>query len=216
MNLVIQLLGLTLPWFLRRLLLCHFLGFYIDRTASIGFSILLVKKVHMAEGASIGHLSFFSGLDNLIMDKNSQIANLNWVTAIRGNKHFNVDRKRDLILGRHSAITSRHYIDCQESISIGEFTTIAGVRSTFLTHEIDLRRNVQAALPIKIGSYCFVGTGVIILSGASVGDFSVVAAGAVVTGKSFPSRALIGGVPAQVVRENIEGLYFDRESGRVD
>jgi acetyltransferase-like isoleucine patch superfamily enzyme len=74
---------------------------------------------------------------------------------------------------------------------------------------------MQKAKPIKIGSYCFIGTGVIFLSGASVGDCSVVAAGAVVTKKDFPSHALIGGVPARVVRENIEGGYFSRESGPV-
>jgi acetyltransferase-like isoleucine patch superfamily enzyme len=174
-----------------------------------------VKKIRMARGTRIGHLNCFSGLDNLIMEEKSVIGNLNWVTAIRGNKHFHADRKRDLILGRHSAITSRHYFDCQEAITIGEFTTIAGIRSTFLTHEIDLKHNVQVAAPVRIGRYCFIGSGVILLSGSSIGDYSVVAAGAVVTKKDFPAHALIGGVPAQAIRENIGGEYFSRDSGYV-
>ena len=207
-----QLLGLVMPWFLRRLILRYGCGFHIDRTASIGLSMLLVKNLRMAGGARIGHLNCFSGLDNLIMEEKSVIGNLNWVTAIRGNKHFHADRKRDLILGRHSGITSRHYFDCQEAINIGEFTTVAGVRSTFLTHEIDLKHNIQVATPIRMGRYCFIGSGVILLSGSSIGDYSVVAAGAVVTKKNFPSHVLIGGVPARIIRENIGGEYFSRET----
>ncbi len=52
---------------------------------------------------------------------------------------------------------------------------------------------------IQIGKNCWVGAKVTILDGVVIGDNCVIAAGAVVT-KSMPSNAVIGGVPARVLR----------------
>ena len=45
--------------------------------------------------------------------------------------------------------------------------------------------------------------GATILSGVKIGDGAVVAAGAVVA-TDVPEKALVGGVPAKVIRENVE------------
>ncbi len=50
-----------------------------------------------------------------------------------------------------------------------------------------------------IGDGCLIGIGSIILSGVTVGSGSIVGAGAVVT-KSIPSRSLVMGIPAQLIR----------------
>ena len=56
---------------------------------------------------------------------------------------------------------------------------------------------------IKIGSNCWIGSKVTILDGVTIGDNCIIAAGAVVT-KSFPNNVLIGGVPAKIIKENLE------------
>ena len=53
--------------------------------------------------------------------------------------------------------------------------------------------------PITIGNDVWLGTRVIILPGVTIGDHSIVAAGAVVT-KSFPPYSIIGGVPAKLIK----------------
>lgn len=53
--------------------------------------------------------------------------------------------------------------------------------------------------PIAIEDDVWVGTGAIILKGVTIGRGSIVAAGAVVT-KSCPPYAIIGGVPARVLK----------------
>ena len=55
--------------------------------------------------------------------------------------------------------------------------------------------------PVRIGRGVWIGApNVVILPGVSVGDYSVVAAGAVVT-KDIPSYTVAGGVPARVIKE---------------
>ena len=68
-----------------------------------------------------------------------------------------------------------------------------------------------------IGDGCLIGMGAVILSGATIGEESVVGAGAlVVEGKSFPSRSLIIGSPAKVVR-SLDDTAIERikENGKV-
>ena len=56
---------------------------------------------------------------------------------------------------------------------------------------------------IKIGNNIWVGAKVTFLDGCSVGNNSVVAAGAVVNG-IYPENSIIGGVPAKVLKSIIE------------
>lgn len=53
---------------------------------------------------------------------------------------------------------------------------------------------------IKIGSNCWLGSKVTILDGVSIGNGSIIAAGAVVT-SSFPENSIIGGVPAKLLKK---------------
>lgn len=52
---------------------------------------------------------------------------------------------------------------------------------------------------VRIGRNCWLGNGVAILAGVTLGDNVVVGANAVVT-KSFPSNVVIAGVPARIIR----------------
>jgi acetyltransferase-like isoleucine patch superfamily enzyme len=56
----------------------------------------------------------------------------------------------------------------------------------------------------KIGEATYVGMGAIILDHISLGSHVVVGAGAVVT-RDVPDRVQVVGVPARIVKKNIEG-----------
>jgi maltose O-acetyltransferase len=90
------------------------------------------------------------------------------------------------------------------AITIGEDVQI-GPNVQFLTptHPLDagLRRvKYEAAKPITVGSNAWLGGGVIILPGVSIGENTVVGAGAIVS-KDLPGNVLAVGNPARVVRE---------------
>ncbi len=54
----------------------------------------------------------------------------------------------------------------------------------------------------RVGSNCVIGMGAMLLDNAEIGEYSVVAAGTVVTeNKKIPSRSLVMGVPGKIVRE---------------
>lgn len=53
--------------------------------------------------------------------------------------------------------------------------------------------------PVIIGDDVWVGANATILPGVTVGNYSVIAAGAVVN-RDVPSGALVGGVPARIIK----------------
>lgn len=57
----------------------------------------------------------------------------------------------------------------------------------------------QYNLPVKIGKNCWLGAGVIVLPGVTIGDNSVIGAGSVVT-KDIPANVVAVGNPCRVLR----------------
>lgn len=222
MKLFLQLFFISLPWFMRKYLYRHLYGFEIGEHCYIGWSIFInTHKLSMAEGSRIGHFNVIRNMECVSLGERAIIGTFNWIAGgaksndSKINKEFS-DRRALLELGDESAIVARHIIDCADAIFIGRFSTIAGHRSQLLTHSIDLQANKQLCAPISIGSYCFLGTGLIILKGAEIPDYSVIGAGSVVTKKIEEGRCIYAGNPLRKIKE-IKGAYkyFDREQGFV-
>ncbi len=211
-----SIIGMFLPRPLKLCVLRHMCGFEIAAGARIGFSLVICDELTMKPGASIGSFCVIRRVGRIQLGEHARIANFNWITSIPEQAFGVVKRNRSLILGDHTAVTGRHYIDVQESVTIGHHTTIAGVRSTLLTHEINIGASRQECRPINIGNYCFIGSGCIILSGAVIGDCCVLAAGAVVPRGVYAGPALYGGVPAKLLK-SLDGnsVYFKRSKGHV-
>ena len=69
-------------------------------------------------------------------------------------------------------------------------------------HPIDpqLREKaLQYNLPVRIGRNCWLGAGVIVMPGVTIGDNSVIGAGSVVT-KDIPANVVAVGNPCRVMR----------------
>jgi maltose O-acetyltransferase len=91
------------------------------------------------------------------------------------------------------------FLDCAQ-VEIGERAQIGpGVQILTADHPLDpesRRAGLENAKPISIGADAWLGGGVIILPGRSVGAESVVGAGSVVT-RDVPPGAVVAGNPAR-------------------
>ena len=68
---------------------------------------------------------------------------------------------------------------------------------------IELRKPVETSWPITIGDDCWLGGGVIVLPGITVGARSIIGAGSVVT-KDIPEDSVAVGNPCHVIRHRHE------------
>lgn len=88
-------------------------------------------------------------------------------------------------------------------VTFGDDVMLApGVMISTSTHPLDvIKRNkgIETARPINIGNSVWIGMGAKILEGVDIGDNAVIGAGAVVN-RNVPDNAVVGGVPARVIK----------------
>ncbi|MBR7031392.1 MAG: acyltransferase [Prevotella sp.] len=109
----------------------------------------------------------------------------------------------DVIIGDHTRVGLHNTVI--GPVTIGNHVNLAqGITVTALNHnftEKDMRIDEQgvSTTPVTIGHDIWIGANAVILPGVTIGDHSVVAAGAVVT-KDVPPHTLVAGVPAKIIK----------------
>ena len=107
-------------------------------------------------------------------------------------------------LGKNVYINAGLKLVDDTHIYIGDCTMLGpNVVLATAGHPIDptLREKaLQYNLPVKIGRNCWLGAGVIVMPGVTIGDNSVIGAGSVVT-KDIPANVVAVGNPCRVLRE---------------
>lgn len=219
MRTTISLLVGLLPSTRIKIWLLNRTGHKIDSTASIGPIILLGSTLLDIEAdARIGSLSCFRGLTKVTLGRAAEIGQLNWISAagflVGQSKSQNAG---SLTLGAHASLTNRHYLDASGGIVIGTFATVAGVRSVFMTHGIDIEDNCLDTAEIVIGDYAMVGGSCNFVMGSQVPARSVVAMGSTVLKGLTSTETLYAGTPARAKKElPVNADYFTRINGKVE
>ena len=180
-----------------RILFFGRITFNIDKTAKININngdLALNRYLRRNDGAS----------GCMEMGKNS---------IINVDKSFFIHSGCDVVLLENSElnlgsgyINKNLEIRCHKKISSGHGVAIA--ENVYIrdndSHELMTNGSHNiASCDIKIGNHVWIGANVTILKGVSIGDGSIVAAGSVVT-KSIPEACLAAGVPAKVIKENVQ------------
>ena len=159
--------------------------------------------------------------NKIIIGNNSRLRNCSFYINGYNNK---------IVIGDNCILnnTSFWVADDDNNINIGNMTTItndtqfAALEGTninvgsdcMFSHDIFVRTSdshsvlnsegtrTNRAKDISIGNHCWIGMQSLILKGGEIKDNSIVAARSVVT-KQFEANVLIGGSPAQVLKNNI-------------
>jgi len=163
---------------------------------SKGFSYIIKKSFGMRQEMSIG----FYMTDFLFRRIFRQNAGVKWAVHHTSTIHSPHKIKRGA--GVYPGDSPGVYINANNGIYIGDYTNI-GPNVGIVSSNHDFVNNdlqVQEA-PVHIGRFCWMGMGAVILPGVTLGDFTIVGAGAVVT-KSFPGGyCVIGGNPARIIKQ---------------
>lgn len=108
---------------------------------------------------------------------------------------------KNITVGKDSIVGDHAFLDGRDKIIIGNHVDIASSVMIYNSqHDIDSEDFHAITKPVVIKDYAFIGPRTIILAGVIIGKGAVVAAGAVVT-KDIPDFAVVGGIPAALIRE---------------
>jgi acetyltransferase-like isoleucine patch superfamily enzyme len=108
-------------------------------------------------------------------------------------------------IGEKTVMGQECTISAYQRVRIGEQCVIAD-RAMFIDFDhgiVEVERPIRLQgiykRDVEVGNNVWIGYGACILRGVSVGDNSVIGTNAVVT-KDIPANAVVGGVPAKVIR----------------
>lgn len=218
------------PSVLKRPLYRLFFGYRIGKRVRLGVSIIDADSCVIEDDVSIGHLNVFMRIGSLNIGDHVRIGHLN---IIRGGDEVVLGRYSEIIrmneinsipdpdvvnkidptfvLGDGSIVTTGHKIDFTDRVEIGKRSIIGGRNSSIWTH------NRQKTMPIKIGSFAYVGSEIRMAPGSAIPSRSIVGMGAVVTRPLSDENKLIGGVPAKVIRDlDSEDQFLIERKTRLD
>lgn len=119
------------------------------------------------------------------------------------NPPFFCDYGDGIILGENVFINMNCTFLDGAYIRIGKNSLIGPNVQIYTPHHpmnhLERRESIEVAYPVCIGEDCWIGGGVVILPGVTIGNRVVVGAGSVVT-KDVPDDAVVAGNPARPIR----------------
>ncbi len=108
-------------------------------------------------------------------------------------------------IGFGSHIVGHFSIDIGDDVMCAPYVYITDQNHAYEDIETPIGLQWPKEDTVSIGAGSWLGTGSIILPGARIGEHVTVAAGAVVVGE-VPSRSVVAGVPARVIKQYEEGI----------
>jgi maltose O-acetyltransferase len=104
----------------------------------------------------------------------------------------------DVTLNTGCSLHGEGGITIEDNVLIGPGVSIVSVNHRFDRTDLDIRAQGYRYAPVRIERNVWIGANSVILAGVTVGNGSVIAAGAIVT-KDVAAMSIVGGIPAGVL-----------------
>lgn len=162
-------------------------------------------KARLAHWARVAGASFaptaYVAAEAAIFTTHLVLGEQSWIAGhalVRGDVEF----------GAHSTVNPYAMISgkvrCGNGVRIASHVSIVGFNHGFDDPSVPIHTQKHESLGITIEDDVWIGANAVVLDGVTVGRGAVIAAGAVVS-KDVPPLAIVGGVPAKVVRYRGQG-----------
>lgn len=138
----------------------------------------------------------------ILLEKDSQLI-VDGSFSVYAGSYIRVAPKGILILhggfiNENVQITAGDVVEIDEGAAIGRDVVIRSYDGHYICRE-----GYKISEPIKIGKHVWIGQGATVLKGVVIGDGAIIAAGAVVT-KDVPERCIVAGVPAKIIKRDVD------------
>lgn len=171
----------------------------VEKSAGVRYRVaqakgLLYRRAFggVGDGTVLMSPSMLQGVSNIFLGAGNLFRDGVWLATEGPNGR--------LVLGDRNYFGHRAHLHSIDPVTIGSDCVMAdNVFIASTDHGRESRHDVVGTGPIIIGDRVFVGQNAVILGGVTVGDGATIGAGAVVT-KDVPAGAVVGGVPARIIR----------------
>lgn len=170
-----------------------FLSFKFPASFGARFKIINLSNLKMGKNTWIKNdVTFVAGGplsigDNCVFSERSSIWSL----------HNGIRIGSNVSVGIGSYINGQ--VEIADEVRIADSVRIYSWNHNFVNAKLPVSRQGLKKGTVSIRYNCWVGSGAVILSNVTVGQGSVVAAGAVVT-KNVPEHCVVAGVPAKIIK----------------
>lgn len=164
------------------------------------------KKCIISSSANVSHRSSFEGMSR-IHAHSSFDGSMGFGSYIGINSHLSAQIGRFSAIAANVRSTSGRHPYQYPHVTISPLfysllpnTVRKGMsfatRQCYQEHKYAIE---DKKLSVEIGSDCWIGDGALLIEGTKIGDGAIILANAVVT-KDVPPYAIVGGVPAQIIK----------------
>lgn len=108
------------------------------------------------------------------------------------------------VFGKGLSIVAHQRVEIGDDTVAGHYVYITDQNHGYADLDVPIGRQMWTNAPVRVGASCWLGHGVVVLPGATIGRHVVVGAGSVVTG-AVPDYCVVAGVPARIVRRHVAG-----------
>ena len=162
------------------------------------------KNIHFGKNVTVEKHTIIDGYASkkIILGDNVKLGSYSLVTC---TSHFSkywigLSIGNNSAFGRFTEFGAAGGIEIGNDVIAGSYISFHSENHNFSDNSKLIRLQGVSSKGIKIGNNVWIGAKVTFLDGASIGNNSDVAAGAVVNGV-FPNNVIIGGVPAKILKE---------------
>ena len=150
-----------------------------------------------------------NGPKNIYLGNDVRIGRMSRLSSYEGGK---ITIEDGCYIGQFFSVLAGGDVTIKKNTLIASYVTVVGENHS-MNPEAGIGYGKQDLIKqnVEIGANCWIGEKVMILPGVTIGDWSIIGAGAIVN-KPIPAYSMAVGNPARVIKKyNFETHTWDRE-----